>query len=155
MSEITEIDANLASKTGALPSIMLELKHYKDNPRMLAIVSSAFAELMISTLIRKHCKNGKAISNNSRDYPFSVRLTLLYELDIISSNEYKILNWLRKLRNDAAHNAEFKFTDQHMPSWADSSHKKADTLFSLCVNILGCFWNDRVELFREKIPLDG
>ena len=153
MSEIKDIDPEFAAMGGLLPSVLSELAHYKDNHRLLIVVTCTFAELMVTTIIEAECKRGKAINDSSRDFPFSVRLTLLYELDLISKAEYEAFNWLRKRRNDAAHQPGFAFDHSHMPSWADENHKTPDKLFSLCVTLISVFWNARVELFREKLPV--
>lgn len=154
MDEIKEIDPEFLSKEGMLPSILNELNHFKNNHRLLLVVSCTFTELMVSTLIEKYCKNGKTINNNTRDFPFSVRLTLLYEMKILNEAEFISLNWLRKKRNDAAHKPDFNFTKEHLPNWVDKNHSEPDNLFSLCINIIGLFWNRHVSLFIEKLPLE-
>jgi CRISPR/Cas system-associated endonuclease/helicase Cas3 len=155
MSEIKEVDPEFLKKEGMLPAILKELNQYKNNHRLLLVVSCTFSELMVSTLIEAYCRNGKNINKNTRDFPFSVRLTLLYEMKILNEAEFKSLNWLRKKRNDAAHKPDFKFTNQHLPSWVDENHSNPDKLFSLCINIIGVFWNRHVQLFKEKLPVDS
>lgn len=138
-----------------MPKILEDLERYRDNHRFLLILSCAFAELLVSVLIAERCKHAAEINERHRDYPLSVRLTLLHELTIIPHEHYIWLNWLRGQRNDAAHMAAFKFTKERLPAWGGQDHQTTDKLFSLCVNILGVFWNSHVELFREKLPLDA
>lgn len=136
-----------------MPQVLKDLEHYRDNHRFLLILSCAFAELLVSVLVESHCKHAKQINERHRDYSLAVRLTLLHELSVIPDELYVRLSWLRQQRNRAAHQAAFRFTSQHVPQWADKDHRTPDKLFSLCVNLLGVFWNNYVELFREKLPL--
>lgn len=152
MSEITGIEEDLTKLGGLLPNVLNELTRYQENHRLLLIVSCSFAELMVGTLIEEYCKRGKKINDNSRDFPFSVRITLLHELGLISEAEYQHLNWLRKRRNEAAHKPGFRFRKEHLPPWSDEFHDRPEKLCSLCINIVGVFWNNRVELFRERLP---
>lgn len=153
VKENIAISPTLSELGGVFPRILCELDHYRENHRLLLVLSCTFAELMIGTLIEAHCKDGKQINKNSRDFPFSVRLTLLRELDLLPENDFVWLNWLRKKRNDAAHKADFRFTADQLPEWGGPEHRTPDKLFSLCTNILGVVWNHHVELFREKLPI--
>ena len=149
------IDPTLAKMEGLLPRVLRELDHYRDNPRFLLVLSCSFAELLIGTLIEARCKDGNRINDNTRDFPFSVRLTLLREMGLLHDLHFTWFNWLRKQRNDAAHKAGFRFTTDRMPEWGGDEHKTPDKLFSLCANVLCIFWNQHVELFRQKLPIDA
>ena len=155
MDEILNAGPDMDRYQGLLPKVVCELDRYRENYRFLLILTCSFAELMVGALIEEKCKNGKAINNNSRDFPFSVRLTMLNEMGHIHDIHFEWLNWLRKQRNDAAHKPDFHFTSDRMPAWAGEKHKTADKLFSLCVNILGIFWNQNVQLYRTKLPIDA
>lgn len=148
MNEVLRIDENLKVLGGMFPQVLVDLERYRDNHRFLLILSCSFAELLVSVLIDRHCKHSSDINDRQRDYPLSVRLTLLHD-------HYIWLTWLRRQRNDAAHRADFKFTDNLMPPWGGADHKSADKLFSLCVNILSVIWNRHVELFRDRLPLNA
>lgn len=152
--EIKNIDSSLAEMGGMLPAVLRDLERYRDNHRFLLILSCSFAELLIGTLIEEHCTEGKQINANTRDFSFSARLTLLHEMKILPDIQFQRLNWLRKHRNDAAHKPDFAFTSGSMPSWGGEDHRTPQQLFSLCVNILGVLWNQYVELFREKLPIE-
>lgn len=153
MNEIREIGVELRGLGGIMPTVLQDLERYHDNHRFLLILSCAFAELLVSVLIADRCKHAAEINDRHRDYPLSVQLTLLHELNIIPDEYYTWLNWLRTRRNEAAHTATFKFTKERLPAWGGPDHQTPDKLFSLCVNILAIFWNSHVELFREKLPL--
>jgi hypothetical protein len=155
MDELKNISPELAAMGGLLPRVLRELEHYRDNHRFLLILSCSFAELLVGTLIEDKCKRGKSINRNSRDFPFSVRLTLLNEMGLLHDLHLQWFDWLRKQRNDAAHNADFRFTADRLPEWGGEAHRTPDKLFSLCANMLCIFWNQHVYLFREKLPVDA
>lgn len=145
--------SEFATMEGMLPSVLSELNHYRDNHRLLLIVSCSFAELMIGTLIEEYCKRGQTINRNTRDFTFSVRLTLLHEMGLLHDLHLEWFNWLRKLRNEAAHQPGFRFTADRLPKWGGKDHNTPDTLFSLCLNIICIFWNQHATLFNEKLPI--
>ena len=153
MNEIREISDEVRALGGMMPTVLADLERYRSNHRFLLILSCAFAELLVSVLIAEKCKHATEINERNQDYPFAVRLTLLHELGIIPDAHYTWLSWLRRQRNDAAHRADFRFTTERLPEWGGPDHTTPEKLFSLCVNILGGFWNGHVELFREKLPL--
>ena len=155
MNEIRDIDEELSQLSGMFPRVLTDLERYRDNHRFLLILSCAFAELLVSVLIEERCKHAAEINNRHRDYPLPIRLTVLHELKVISDDEYVWLRWLRKRRNDAAHKAEFKVSDQMLPDWGGNDHRSPEKLFSLCVNIIAVIWNRHVLLFREKLPLEA
>jgi hypothetical protein len=154
MNEIRGLSSEIVKLGGIFPQVMRELEHYRDNHRLLLVLSCAFAELMIGTLIEDKCRKGKQINGNNRDFPFSVRLTLLNEMGLLDPVHFDRLNWLRQQRNDAAHKPDFRFTADRLPTWGGDDHRTPDKLFSLCVNVLGVFWNQHVELFRKKLPFE-
>ena len=155
MHELRALDPEMSKLDGLFPRILHELEHYRENPRLLIVVSCTFAELMIGTLIEARCREGKRINKDNRDFPFSVKLTLLRQMNILHEDHFTWLNWLRKQRNDAAHEAEFQFTSNRLPTWGGDAHRTPDKLFSLCLNILANVWNEHVELFREKLPIEA
>ncbi len=155
MNEVFSIDPELAKKGGLFPRVLHDLEHYRNNPRFLLVLSCSFAELLIGTLIEETCKDGKKINDNTRDFPFSVRLTLLREMGHLHDLHFKWLNWLRKQRNDAAHKPDFRFTDERMPEWGGDNHRTVEKLFSLCLNILAVVWNQHTSLYIRKLPIDA
>jgi hypothetical protein len=154
VDELRSLDPEIAKLGGLFPQVLCELEHYRDNPRFLLVLSCSFAELMIGTLIEARCKNGKGINDNVRDFPFSVRLTLLREMNVLHEAHFIWLNWLRKQRNDAAHKPEFRFTVGKLRDWGGEQHRTPDKLFSLCTNILAGVWNQHLDLFQEKLPIE-
>jgi hypothetical protein len=154
MHELRTLDAEVSKLGGLFPRVLSDLERYRGNHRFLLVLSCSFAELMIGILIEERCKDGKSINERDRDFPFSVRLTLLREMGILSEPHFVWLNWLRKQRNDTAHEADFRFTADRLPAWGGDQHRTPEKLFSLCLNILAGVWNAYIDLFREKLPLE-
>ena len=76
-------------KKDILVSFFNELHKVEDNDRSLVVVSHGFIELLINTIIDAQLKHGKRkITNNNRDYPHSVKLVILNELNIIDNKLY-------------------------------------------------------------------
>jgi hypothetical protein len=136
---------------GVMPTVLKDIGAFQQNHRFVLIQSCAFAELLCSILIDASCKHAAEINERSRDYPFSVKLTLLNELDVISDEMYSYLNWLRKQRNDAAHSATFVFNPDTIPNcdWA-RDHK--DHLWFVCSILLGMFWASHQDVFAAALP---
>jgi hypothetical protein len=120
--------------------VMFELKRVKNEPRLLVIVTHGLIELIINTLIDAHCKNAKKIANSNRDFPHSAKLTILNEKGVLSDHHYQLLNWFRKLRNDAAHDPFFELTKDRMSPLADPEMRKPERFCMTCQSILTDLW---------------
>lgn len=97
-----------------LLGVMKELNELKGQPRLQLFVTHGFLELIVSILVRSKAKNGKKIQSDTRSYPYSSQILLLNEISVISDQEYKVLDWFRKMRNRAAHEALFKLTNNDL-----------------------------------------
>ena len=155
MDQLVGLHDSVANCKGMMPSVINELFHHRANPRFLLVLTCSFAELLVGTMIEEHCKNGKQINSNSRDFSFSVRLVLLREMNLLDDSSFTRLNWLRKRRNSAAHDPGFRFTKDMIPEWAGKLHTSADDLFSICVNVIGPIWNSNTELFLRQLPVEN
>jgi hypothetical protein len=78
--------------------------------RLQVIVAHAFIELLINAFIEAKCKHGKAIASHNRDYTHSAKLVILHEVGLLTDQEFRRFDWLRKLRNRAAHESLFAIT---------------------------------------------
>lgn len=133
-----------------------ELERVKHEPRMLVIVTHGFIELMVNTLIDARCKNAKRISGSNRDYSHSVKCVLLHELGVLSDHEFNILDWFRKLRNEAAHKAKFKLTAERLDAFMMESHRDPSKFQSLCsVLLYDLLMAHTNELFPVLAPTAG
>ena len=145
-SEIKSIDQDFKSRAGHLPAMLSELESVKDNPRIVLVLACAFLEDLVGTLCEAKLKNHKEFKRLS----LSQKTAILAEVGHIHTDRAISIDWVRGIRNKVAHSAIYKIENSHMPSWADSEHKSADKTFSLCVLIIGCFWNENVDVFKEK-----
>ena len=128
--------------------VMKELSLVQGHSRPLVLVTHAFIEMMVEALIKKHLKNSKTILDDSRTYPHSARLLILNELDILNDRTYRVFDWLRKLRNRAAHDALFQLNKDDFANikYDDRSHP-LDNFYQFCILLLGGFWNEHVDVF--------
>lgn len=123
-----------------------ELDRVKDDQRLLVIVSHGFLELLVNALIDAECRNSKRITSNNRDYPHSAKLLILNEKAVIDDGFYKTLDWLRKLRNRAAHDPFFELTKSDL-SLFGTTYGDPENFYGLCVMLLTSFWNTHVHVF--------
>jgi hypothetical protein len=120
----------------------------KDEPRLLVIVAHAFVELAINTMVEAVCKSGKKISRQSRDFPHSIKLTILNEMGILSDHHFKLLDWFRKLRNDAAHDFDFGVTKERLDIFGEHFFHDPADLYVICTAIV-------FDLFMEHTEIIG
>jgi hypothetical protein len=139
------------------------------DPRMQIIVTCGFVELLVNTLIEAKCRHGKRILD-SRDFTLSVRLILLREIGVIDDPWFKMLDWLRDIRNSAAHDAVFgidalndlqlfrelaaqfpdSFPRDSIPVFLDPNNP--DNLKFVCTGIVFGFWVRHEEIFAKTLP---
>ena len=117
-----------------------EIDRMKGEPRLLVILTHGMVELIVNTLIDAKCKNAKKITKNNRDFPHSTKLTILNEMRWMTDHHYRLLNWFRKLRNDAAHEPFFELTAERLDILTDAKFRDPDHFFALCVFILLDLW---------------
>jgi len=128
--------------------VMKELSIVKDHNRLLLLVTHGFVEMAIEALIKHHLKNSKKLLDDSRTYPHSAKLLILNELGIISDQLYGVFDWLRKLRNRAAHDALFRLRKQDFPTIkCDDPIDPVDDFYRFCVLLLAGFWNEHLDVF--------
>ncbi len=138
-----------------LETVLQEFEMLQHHPRSCVIVMHGFIELLINTLVEEKCKFGKKMASNNRGYPHSVKLTLLYELDLIDEESFKKLSWFRKLRNDAAHEAVFSVTPDNLQMFAGTKFADVSHFPLLCMEIFMSLWNDYPDLFSSKFSPEG
>ena len=97
---------------------------------LILLISSslevALEQLLLRTLV-KGC--GEDIfKHNGPLGSFSARIEMAYALGLIAKNEYKILGYIRKIRNRFAHsggNHELTFEDDQIKDWVEEALKQA------------------------------
>jgi hypothetical protein len=98
--------------------------------------------------VEAKCKSGARIVSQTRDFPHSVKLTLLHELGAIGDADFRALTLFRKLRNRAVHDAQFQLTDNDLEIFKNTSF--ADSEFHVkCMVVLTILWNQNQKLFSE------
>jgi len=130
--------------------VLAELEQFKDEPRFIVMVTAGMVELATNTLVDAHCKRAKAITESHRDFPQSVKLTILYELGVISEHHFHLLNWIRKRRNDAAHVPFFKLNPPDFENFANAEHRDVKNFKKVCALIIIDLWTS---FFAELAPV--
>ena len=138
-----------------IETVMQEFELLQHHPRSCVVIMHGFIELLINTLIEVKCKEGQKMVKNNRDYPHSIKLTLLYELGGLSEDEFKNLNLFRKLRNDAAHEAVFTITNEKAKMFVGSKFTTASQFPLLCMDIFMNLWNNHCDIFAPKFSREG
>ena len=164
---IVEYHVGKKKKTNHLDILMdyfLELHQAPNNQRLLIIVTHGFIELLLNSIIDIKCKNGKnVITQNNRDFPLSVKLVILHELNILDDRLYEILDWFRKVRNRAAHEPFFNLKTSDI-NYANSvldrfipneTLYKPDDFFHFCALLVGTIWNENLTLMNQVFGLDN
>lgn len=118
----------------------VELEKVKDSDRSLILITNGFLELLIESLIRKKCKRSKKILKDNRSFPYSSKLMILNELDIISDEHYHNLDLFRKLRNRAAHEPFFSVQDDALDSFTVPRPETLDKVMRLCLSLISNTW---------------
>src|SRR3984885_5094669 len=95
---------------------------------------------MINHMVEAVYKHGKVIGNDSRAYAHSTKLTLLNEMGALSDHHYRLLNWFQKLRNDCAHEWDFKITAGRLNRFVKAEHRDPGKFDELCMLILLDLW---------------
>jgi hypothetical protein len=137
-------------ENGVLEAFFHELTKVRDSQRSLVIITHGFVELLLNSVIDAKCKFGRTkITSNSRDYSHSVKLVLLNELGIMDDRLYDILDWFRKLRNRAAHEAFFVVSQSDLDFVNKSMNRflsvqiepSTGDLYRFCTLLIGTIWN--------------
>ena len=63
-------------------------------------------EFVINRIILQKCKRPKKILDDHRSYPFSVKLQLVYSMELLPNHIYLNIQRINKIRNALAHNLE-------------------------------------------------
>jgi len=96
-----------------LETFFEELIYVEKHHRSLVMIAHGYIELFLNSIIDAKCKHGKKrITKNTRDFPLSVKLTLLNELSLLDDKLFQVLDKFRKIRNRAAHEASFSITTE-------------------------------------------
>ncbi len=131
-----------------------EVQPHLDSERLMVIAASTYVEIMVAALIEHHCKHGKKINEDSRVYPLATKLMLLNELGIIGDAEYRTLDRLRRIRNNAAHEVSFTVDKADVKYFATGLKKSPDevTVSDAMLAVIIHFWANHVETLGTLLP---
>ena len=68
-------------------------------------------EFILNRLISQKCKSPQKILDDHRSYPFSVKLQLLYSMNLLPTHIFQNINRINKVRNQLAHNLEIEIEE--------------------------------------------
>ncbi len=132
-----------------------EISKVREDPRSLTLVSHGLFELLVNALIKSRCKNGKKITKDHRGYPHSTKLIILHEIDAIDDYHFKIYNWFRDIRNDAAHEPLFSISMVDFKKIDVKSELTPRNYARICENIVFGFWNKHKDVFIPIFMNEG
>lgn len=110
--------------------------HSFRNVRTLIMVVSGYLELFTNAIIKANCKNQKRILNDALTYPWSARTVLLNEMGLITDDQLKMIDWLRKIRNEAAHEVFFELTPKLLQKYPQKSPATEEGFRDICTQFL-------------------
>lgn len=82
---------------------------YHEDELGLIIKGHLLVEFIIDQVILKRCKSPKDILKDSRAYPFSVKLQIVYSMGLVPNNIYQNIRKINRIRNELAHNLEIDY----------------------------------------------
>ena len=85
--------------------LIQRLRHHEDELGLI-IKGHLFVEFVINQIILRRCKSPKEILTDSRAYPFSVKLQLVYAMGLIPNPIFQNIRKINRIRNELAHNLE-------------------------------------------------
>ena len=156
MSDKTKFDLNSKEnikeriENNLLLQIMQELGHLKDQHRLQIFVTHGFLELLMNVLIKAYAKNEKKISQDNRSFPYSIKILLLHELNVLNDDDYAIYDWFRKLRNRAAHDPLFKLTENDLQRIKPNKFSKIDNFHKICIDLALRLWNRHKDVLAPE-----
>jgi hypothetical protein len=148
---------NKPKPTKLLLTFAKEMRSASHSPRFQIIIAQGMLELLVNTLVEQFCKDAEIIGEDDRSFPYSVKLVILHEKGLIPDNYFKWMNGLRRIRNEAAHEAVFELADLTPKFWTpfrglkstltNVSLDEPKNFVYLCQEIVSGFWNVHVRFF--------
>ena len=124
----------------------------KNDNLKLIILANTFLELLVNILIEEKLKNSKKVLDGN-EYTYSIKLLILNELNIIKKELYTMILILKNLRDRAAHQVNFKITDEELKKLPKGPTNGKDNLYQPCILILGTLWNENKECFIKYFKI--
>jgi hypothetical protein len=154
------IMAKQSKPKNIIANFFKEINSANHSPRFQIVVASGVLELFVNTLVELKCKNGKHIAGSS-DFTYSIKLILLHEKGLITDSQYTVLDAFRKLRNKAAHGAQFKLTRDMLvpfknifPNFKLGDLSNPNNFNIICYTIVCNFSDYNFDLFTDYFGPD-
>jgi hypothetical protein len=138
------------SKIDKMSAVFHELIGVRNSQRALIVTTASFLEAMIEVLVKGHCKLRKRILEGDQ-YTFGVRIVILFEMDALKSPMFERIDWLRKLRNDAAHEIRFSVGEKEIKAYQSLVPDASPDLYQICVRLLLDLWETDGMLFYTQL----
>ena len=154
MSDSENVSPPLHECDDQLMAIFRQLYDATLTPRFQVLITQGFVELLVNAVIDAKCKNAKKITDNSRDFPYSIKLVLLHELGLLSDSLYQTLNQLKKHRNKAAHDPFYDISGTVV-----TNGRPMARLYEFCLGVICEFYNQHsnilAPLFAPTVASSG
>jgi hypothetical protein len=128
--------------------VLREFEMLQHHARSCTIIMSGFIELLVNTLIQEKCQgiNEKSVKTHGQ------RIGVLHAKKLIDDDEFNKLEWFRKLRNEAAHEAVFDIGKKNFDLFKGTQFESAARFPGLCMDVFVRFWNKNKDTFKKLSP---
>ena len=149
MGDSDEAERPLHESDGQLMAVMRQLYDASLAPRFQVLITQGFIDLLVNAVIDAKCKNAKKITDNTRDFPYSIKLLLLNELGLLSDSLYRALHEFKKYRNKAAHEPLFRLSNRVV-----RDGRTAGTSHEYCLGLIVDFYNEHIGILGPMFALE-
>jgi hypothetical protein len=87
--------------------------------------------------------------------PYSTKLLILNEVEILDDYAFRALDWFRTLRNRAAQEPFFHLLPADLAQAGGENLSRPENLHTLCLLLLGGLWNRGLDVFLPVFTSDG
>jgi len=91
-------------KKDPLNHFLAEVRECGNHPRSVVLVAHGLIELIVNSLVKNRCNNGKRIIEDTRSYTHATKCVILNELGVLRDGELALLDRFRGVRNHLVHN---------------------------------------------------
>ena len=109
------------SKDVRVQYVMRVEKKSRDIPTML--IGHLLLEYLMNRIIELKCKSPKKITKDSRNYPFSVKLQIIYSMGLLPDHIFNNITKMNTIRNGLAHNLDFNEKEMDRTIFVPSGKK--------------------------------
>ena len=118
--------------------------HLKNEPRVLILIAHGFVERLVDEVLKAKCRHGRHFVDD-KEFSHGAKLMILHALQLVDDELFTELDWLRKIRNEAAHQPFFKLSGQHLSQCKTAD---PDRLSSFLMRIISVLMNRHAEVLK-------